>query len=447
VWADHPDGAVTATSLIRPHGVLFGRRARSALVGGSLALIVVSGATIALAAAWPDSSLIRSAAHVRPGWVSGPLAPLSVRITFAQFLLLEGAMAVGYAGVLIAGAELHRRLVIGAIALLHVVFLLAPPLLSGDIFSYLAYARLGVVHHIDPYVLGPIGARHDPLFALTSWKHAASAYGPLFTVVTYPLAQLSLPLAIWTLKLAAAASSLGCMALVWRIAGQLGRSPARAAAIYGLNPMVLVWTVGGAHNDLLMLMLALAGVSLALASREALGGAAVVAAAAVKATAGIALPFMLLGVRRGFRAAAGAAAAGLLIVGVAAVVFPGQALGVVHVLQHEQQLVAFDGIPKVIARWVGLPGVTPVVRTVGHVAFVVVALGLCIAVRRGYDWIAACGWALLAIVVTTPWFLAWYTVWPLPFAAVSRSRRLLAATVVLELYFISNHIPALNYVR
>jgi hypothetical protein len=315
------------------------------------------------------------------------------------------------------------------------------------VFSYLSYARLGVLHGIDPYVHGPIAARGDAAFALTSWKHAATAYGPLFTIVSYPLAQLSLPLAIWTLKLLAAASSLGCVALVWRIAGQLGRSRAQAAAIYGLNPIVLVWTLGGAHNDLLMLLLALAGVSLALACREALGGAAVVAAAAVKATAGIALPFMLIGVRRGARAAVGAFVAAALTLGLAAVVFPGQALGVVHVLLHEQRLVAFDGIPKVVAHWLGLPGVTGPVRMAGHVVFVVVAVGLCVAVRRGYDWITATGWAMVAIVVTTPWFLAWYTVWPLPFAAVSRSRRLLAATVVLELYFAVNHIPGVSLVR
>lgn len=435
---------MTATSLTRPRGVLFGQRARSALVGGSLALIVVSGATIALAAAWPDSALIRNPVPVRPGWLSGPLAPLSVRVTHAQFLLLECAMAVGYAGVLAAGAEVRRRLVLGAIVALHVVFLLAPPLLSGDVFSYLSYARLGALHGIDPYVHGPIAARGDPAFALTSWKHAASAYGPLFTVASYPLAQLSLPLAIWTLKLLAAASSLGCVALVWRIAGQVGVSRARAVAVYGLNPIVLVWTLGGAHNDLLMLLLVLAGVSLALASREALGGAAVVAAAAVKATAGIALPFMLIGVRRGVRAAVGAGLAAASILGLAAVVFPGQALGVAHVLEHEQRLVAFDGVPKVVARLVGLPGVTGPVRLAGHVAFVMVAVGFCVAVRRGYDWIAACGWALVAIVVTTPWFLAWYTVWPLPFAAVGRSRRLLAATIVLELYFFVNHVPALK---
>jgi hypothetical protein len=424
-------------------GTLFPNRTRSALAGGSLAIIVAAGLTIALAAAWPDSALIRTAAPVRPSWLSGPLEPLSVHVTHAQFLLLEAAMAVGYAGVLVAGAEVHKRLVLGTIVFLHVAFVLAPPLLSSDVFSYLDYARLGVLHGIDPYLHGPAAARHDAAFSLTAWRHAATAYGPVFTVATYPLAQLSLPLAIWCLKLAAAAASLGCVALVWRIAGQLGRSPARAAAIYGLNPILLVWTVGGSHNDLVMLLLVLAGVSLALATREALAGAAVVAGAAVKATGGLALPFLVLGVRRGARAALGAAAAAGLILGLAAVAFPGDALGIVKVLEHEQLLVAYDGIPTVLAHTAGLPHVTGEVRTLSHAAFLLAALGLCVAVRRGYDWIAACGWALLALVLSSPWLLGWYTVWPLPFAAVSRDRRLLAATLTLQLYFFVAHLPQL----
>ncbi len=38
---------------------------------------------------------------------------------------------------------------------------------------------------------------------------------------------------------------------------------------------------------------------------------------------------------------------------------------------------------------------------------------------RGYDWVAASGWALLAISVTSTWLLAWYILWPLPLAVVS----------------------------
>ena len=175
-----------------------------------------------------------------------------------------------------------------------------------------------------------------PAFAQTAWRHVGSAYGPLFTIGSYPLAHLGVAAALWAFKAVAALASLGCVALVWRIARQLRRPPGPAVAIFGLNPLLLVWTVGGAHNDLLMLVLTLAGVSLALASREALGGAAVVAAAAVKATAGLAIPFLLLGARRRGRVLAGVAGAAVLLYVLAAEAFPGHALGVVSVLRGEQ---------------------------------------------------------------------------------------------------------------
>src|SRR3712207_8552158 len=38
--------------------------------------------------------------------------------------------------------------------LLHVLFTIAPPLISKDVFSYIGYARLGSVHGLNPYENG-----------------------------------------------------------------------------------------------------------------------------------------------------------------------------------------------------------------------------------------------------------------------------------------------------
>jgi len=50
--------------------------------------------------------------------------------------------------------------------------------------------------------------------------------------------------------------------------------------------------------------------------------------------------------------------------------------------------------------------------------------------------VAAAGWTLLAIAVTSTWLLAWYILWPLPLAVVSRDRRLLIATLAVQALFI-----------
>src|SRR2546422_963892 len=42
-------------------------------------------------------------------------------------------------------------------------------------------------------------------------------------------------------------------------------------------------------------------------------------------------------------------------------------------------------------------------------------------------WIGAAGWSTLALLVASAWLVPWYAVWLVPLAALSESRRLLAA--------------------
>ncbi|MBA3867102.1 MAG: DUF2029 domain-containing protein, partial [Solirubrobacterales bacterium] len=193
---------------------------------------------------------------------------------------------------------LGARLVWAAILLLVAAFAIAPVLLSHDAFSYLDYARLGVVHHLNPYGHPPQAAPADRAFADVTWTEATSAYGPLFTLATYPLAWLPVGLAVAVLKALAALSVLGLAALVSRLAAWRGGDPLRAAAFVALNPLVLVHVVGGAHNDGLAMLLAMLGVAAILSAREVSGGAALVAAVAVKASSLFLAPFAFLAAAR-----------------------------------------------------------------------------------------------------------------------------------------------------
>ncbi|HEY2334635.1 MAG TPA: polyprenol phosphomannose-dependent alpha 1,6 mannosyltransferase MptB, partial [Solirubrobacterales bacterium] len=194
--------------------------------------------------------------------------------------------------------RLGRRIVWSAIAVLVVAFACLPPLLSHDVYSYVDYARLGALHSIDPYLRGPAAAPGDPAFAHVTWPHTTSAYGPLFTLATYPLAWLPIGVAVYVLKAISAAAVFALAALVARLAPARGIDPLRAAAFVALNPLVLVHVVGGPHNDALAVLLTMLGVAGVLKAREASAGAALVAASAIKASALIAAPFAFLGVAR-----------------------------------------------------------------------------------------------------------------------------------------------------
>src|SRR5207245_7189617 len=120
-----------------------------------------------------------------------------------------------------------------------------------------------------------------------------SAYGPVFTAFSYVLAPLSVAASVVAYKGLAALASLATVALVWNAARWRGVNPVKAAALVGLNPLTVIYGVGGGHNDLLMLAPLLAGAVLLMQGRERLGAGAIVVAAAVKLTAGLLLPFAI----------------------------------------------------------------------------------------------------------------------------------------------------------
>ncbi len=142
-----------------------------------------------------------------------------------------------------------------------------------DLFNYLGYARLGAVHHLNPYTHG-IGAEvHDPVFRFSTWHNLHSPYGPLFTAFTYPIALLPIPVAYWVLKVFAVGLSLAFIGLVYKCAVLLGRDPRFAVLFVAANPIYLMYAVGGFHNDFFMLVPSTAAIALLLAPAGPLRGA------------------------------------------------------------------------------------------------------------------------------------------------------------------------------
>jgi alpha-1,6-mannosyltransferase len=357
---------------------------------------------------------------------------------------------VAYLGALYTAPALGRRMVWGAIAVLAVGFALTPPLLSHDVYSYVDYARLGVVHGLDPYLHPPQAAAGDPAFAHVTWPGATSAYGPLFTLATYPLAWLAVPAAVWALKAAAAASVLGIAAICARLAPLRGVDPLRAAAFVALNPLVLVQVVGGGHNDALAMLLVTIGVAGVLSARELCGGAALMAALAVKASTGLVAPFALLGARRDApalrplaagraRFLLGSALALAATLVVAWLAFGWNWLGAVGLAGENQSRTSHLSIPITAARLTGLgDGATRAAALALYVGLVAYLLAW---TWRGNDWLRAGAWASFGLLLATSWLLPWYVIWALPLAALSRDRLLQLLLLALTAYQLGARIP------
>ena len=415
------------------------------LIASACALVLVAAtAEIVLDGALGHSPLIPKSPAIA-GWLTG----VGERLGYRTFLIALLASVAAYGGLLAFARTLSTRSAIGLVAALHVIVFAGPILISTDVFSYIAYARMGVEHGLNPYTHGPIAIAHDPVYYYVGvdWKHVATAYGPLYTLFSYPLAPLGLRAALWALKLEAMLASAGTLALTWRCARVRGKDPARALLALGANPLYVIYALGGAHNDLIMMALMMAAVSLTFARRDAPAAAAVVAGALVKATVAALLPFMLLArrteIRREISLVAGAAAALALGALAALVAFGVHGVDLVAALNRDAAFVSTDSFPTEIAHLFGKPGVFPVDHDILKGALVVIVLHLLWRTWRGYDWVAASGWTLLAISVTSTWLLAWYILWPLPLALVARDRRLLIATLAVQARFVVHQVTPL----
>ncbi len=210
-----------------------------------------------------------------PRWMAGPLGglwPGLTRNSSVQKDYFTGALALMYVAYLAGIKYVPRaplRLVIAAILAVHVILLLAPPLALTDVFNYVNYGRMEIVDHLNPYTTTPIYEPHtDPSFALSNWHQLLSPYGPLFTMLTFALVPLGVAGSFWAIKVILCVTSLAIIFLVYRCAQHLGRNPVRAIVLVGLNPIVLIWGLGGDHNDFLMIFMILLALYLLLRARE-----------------------------------------------------------------------------------------------------------------------------------------------------------------------------------
>jgi hypothetical protein len=430
------------------------RRAALVAIGVFMALELV----IALIAAAGRSSLVPPSRAGFPGYLGGPFHGLlhgsvghGLQLS-TWFVMVLLAMTAAYAVAIAFADALPARWAVGAACAASAVMVLSPPLVLTDVFNYVNFARLAVVHHLNPYVYAPSAARGDAVFRLATWHDQPTTYGPLFTLASYPTALVSLGGALWALKLATAAAAAGCAALVAACARRLGLSPGRAAILLGLNPVLVMYALGGTHNDYFMMLAILAGLFALLAGRELTAGAALVAGVAVKLAMAPVVPFLMLAAARGRRVVLGAALAALALAGVTVAVFGLELPGLV---EQSASITRYSPV-EAIAVALGQGRYTPCLgvslcanETVRIVSAVATTGGLALVLWYGWrtrDWVSAAGWASAVMVLTLTVLMPWYLLWLLPLAILSRSRSLHAVTAVIGGYLLVTTQPAATVV-
>jgi hypothetical protein len=423
---------------------------RATAIGAATLLTIVLGSVLMVVVAADRPTFPPTHAHFFPNWLAGPLGglwPSFPRGGEAFKWVFTVSLVTMYAAYLVGlryAPQLRARWVVATVVAVHAIVFLSPPLALTDIFNYVNYARMEVVHHLNPYTTIPIYEPHnDPAFDISNWHHLLSPYGPLFTLITFAVVPLGVAASFWAFKAILMAASLGTVLLVWKCARLLDLDPVKAIVFVGLNPVVLVWGLGGDHNDFIMMFLVMLGFYLLLRGRAAersLGfdvgaGAAFVAALAVKASAGILLPVVLAGLLRTPRRLAqvlgGMALAGVVLAAVSVMAFG------LHLpdLSTQGRLVSSQSPSNLLGLALGKGGATESLLHILSGVLAVWVLCACVLAWRKEDSLTAAGWASVGLFLTLSWVLPWYVLWVLPLAALSRSRALRTTALGFGVFF------------
>jgi alpha-1,6-mannosyltransferase len=320
--------------------------------------------------------------------------------------------------------------------------LLAPPMFSRDVYSYLAQGLMidsGMdVYRHGPAMLGGMVADQVP----DIWQHTPSPYGPVFLIVARAVAGLlsaHLLLGIVAMRLVAIAGVVLLAVALRILARSAGVSASGATWLAVLNPLVLIHLVAGAHNDALMVGLLAAGLAAAVRHRPILGALLVVSAGLVKWPAALGLIAVAaiyagqLGGRWAWPKAWAKVTATAVVSTAAITALAGTGYGWIGALATPISTQNWS-LTGLLGRWTaGLLGPNlagEVWRWAGLLAMVVVA-GVVWSYRARLGPVYCLGIVLTAVVVFGPAIRPWYVVWGLvPLAAVAadpKVRRVVAA--------------------
>jgi len=244
----------------------------------ALGSIVLGYLLIGLVAGAPDSPLVPVLPEGvrRPGWTTAGSRWIGLdRLTRTELtvlsIVLVAAILVAFFVVLMEARRGRLRVapVFIAAAMSLALSVAAPVVLSRDVYSYAAYGRMYALHHANPFVRAPSEFPMDPFVMVASpaWIDTRAVYGPAFVLAGGGISRLwaaSPGATILAFKVLAGMGALLATVLAASAAGSIrsrhgaGDSERRpegaalAAAAVGLNPVMVMHTVGGAHNDALI---------------------------------------------------------------------------------------------------------------------------------------------------------------------------------------------------
>jgi alpha-1,6-mannosyltransferase len=363
-------------------------------------------------------------------------------------MLATVVVYLGYVLLVWAWVRLGRQVLAGKVGTRPVLvaaacwtapMLIAPAMFTTDVYSYLAQAG-ALLEGYDPYSVGPTVVAAPELIENVHpfWHDQPSPYGPFFLLLAKGIVSLTGTNILAGSLLLRAVLVTGLGLLLWALPGLVrhlgGRLPVAAWMLLA-GPLTVVHLVGGPHNDVLMIGFLAAGTLLLLERRHVAGFALVSIAVAVKASALVALPFLvwvwaghLSSTRwRNFVRACASAVAVFAVVLTAVSLAAGVNMGWIFHIDASSKLVNWLGPPTAagellhaiigIAVQVPVEWVVTITRVIGQAILLVIVVRLWWRSRDGGPGaVRMAAIALFAVAVLSPTLLPWYLTWGLVLA-------------------------------
>jgi hypothetical protein len=176
------------------------------------------------------------------------------------YLLIIIGLYLGYAGI-ISDSRRHQwtfKKILLFMCLSIVALLPAYPALSHDVFNYAMNAKIVWNYQADPHSLSALEFADDPWLRFMHNVHTPAPYARGWTWLSVPLGflgQENIKLNLFIYRILMIVSLLGIIYFLSLLVPPHKRSQ---LLLFGINPLVLIETVGNIHNDAVMMVFAVA---------------------------------------------------------------------------------------------------------------------------------------------------------------------------------------------
>jgi len=228
------------------------------------------------------------------GWFNRPLSTyLYIGVFAILFILYLWTVK------LVSRNKLTRRTIWLGIFIVTGILALSYNAFSYDIFNYIFDAKIVTHYHQNPYLHKALDFPGDPMLSFMRWTHRVYPYGPIWLVMSVPLSWIGHNIFIITFYLFKIMIASFFLLTVWSIE-KIGKilkfeNVLLPVVAFAFNPFVLSESLVSAHNDIVMMGMALFATSLLLNKATMKGSVLYILSIGLKFATGFAfLGFLVL---------------------------------------------------------------------------------------------------------------------------------------------------------